>query len=51
MTENDPLEIIKSDRRFLPPEAPCRPIKRSSKNILEHMFEKLFEEEPPHGEN
>lgn len=51
MTENDPLEIIKSDERFLPPKAPRRPIKRKSKNALEHMFEKFFEEEPRHGED
>lgn len=41
MTENDPLGIIKSDERFLPPEERPLPASRGEK-IIEHMFGELF---------
>ncbi len=43
MTENDPLEIIKSDERSLPPEDKPKQ-KTRDKTYIEHMFEEAFRE-------
>lgn len=42
MTENDPLEIIKSDERFLPQEK-AQNTKSREETLTEHMFYELFE--------
>ncbi|MGN0628363.1 MAG: hypothetical protein ACI4IW_01910 [Oscillospiraceae bacterium] len=49
MTENDPLRIIESDERFLPPEEKPRQ-KSRGESLTEHMFAELFKSVRRHGE-
>ena len=49
MTENDPLGIIESDERFLPPQERPRQESRGE-SLAEHMFTELFKSVRRHGE-